>query len=345
MATMGAGLDRARDIKDRMQAMLDRFNGALGKLDVVLAAGSKLPVFGSACQFLRDCVGILGKMSEISQDVLDFGEMLIESVQHLQSIANVADQLEGAAAAQLNRLLEAVRDLIKHSCTALSKFGDRGWFMAMIKAAGSLKTFSKLSMQMKDKFQQIQTTLITAQLELTFSMKPFAAEAAVAKQFEAMLAKQGGDADSAADVVKATDALVKDEGAMQIIKEEAGLSDELFRAEMDVLHKELSALAAGQQRIESGVNILVSKQKAVDGKEAALEQNRIDPADVEPTGEEIGKGAYGKVTKVKFIVRAPPPPVLQWYLPSVLAYLISRLYLYSPPHLSSTSPPTATKRR
>jgi hypothetical protein len=55
----------------------------------------------------------------------------------------------------------------------------------------------------------------------------------------------------------------------------------------------LGGLEEGQRRIASGVELLVSKKQDVHTKEAALEQNRIDPADVERTGEVIGRGAYG----------------------------------------------------
>ena len=92
--TLGAGLDRARDMKDKMQAIVDRFGSALEMLEAVLAAGSKLPVFGSVCEFLRKCAGLLGTMKDVSQDVLDFAEMLIEAAEHLRHIAGIAHRLE-----------------------------------------------------------------------------------------------------------------------------------------------------------------------------------------------------------------------------------------------------------
>ena len=92
--------------------------------------------------------------------------------------------------------------------------------------------------RMKDTFQQIQTTLATAQINLMLDMRdqpPFAAEEAVAKQVEAILARHGGD------VAKAADAVGKDERAMQQIKAEAGLGETLFRAEMDALREQADA--------------------------------------------------------------------------------------------------------
>ena len=311
-ATLGAGLDRARDMKDKMQAIVDRFGSALEMLEAVLAAGSKLPVFGSVCEFLRKCAGLLGTMKDVSQDVLDFAEMLIEAAEHLRHIAGIAHRLEDAAATQLNRLLEAVRDLVANGSEALSKFGQRGWFMAMIKAAGSLKTLGKLAEKMKDKFQQIHTTIMTAQLRLSLderdrlklemTQKPFAAEQAVARQVQAILAQQGGDAGVPADVAKATDSLAEDERALQAIKAEAGLSEEIFRSEMELLHEGLGAIAEQQQHIASGVDQILNKKKSVQTKEDALEHNRIDPAAVQRSGQVIGKGAHGEVTKVSVLV-------------------------------------------
>jgi len=75
---------------------------------------------------------------------------------------------------------------------------------------------------------------------------------------------------------------------------EAPTQAELQRCLDDAAAQSAAQLAA----IGSQLDVLVSKQRAVEGKEAALEQNRIDPADVERTGEVIGKGANGVVTKV-----------------------------------------------
>jgi serine/threonine protein kinase len=243
VARASTGVDRARAKHDQMQNLLDRFGGALGLLDAVLAAGSKLPLgIGSACQFLRGCFGVLGTMSDVTQDVLDFGEMLIEAAEHLRSIAEVAERIEGAAADQLKRLLETVAALIKDCGEALGKFGKRGFVKAMLKAVRSATTFGKLAQRMKDTFQQVQTTLVTAQLSLTLDMvqRAFATEAAVAKQVEAVLAQHGGDA------AKAADAVAKDEGAMAAIKAEAGLGETLFRAEMDALREDAEARHAEQ---------------------------------------------------------------------------------------------------
>ena len=303
-----AGIDRARSMQDKAQALLKRFGGALGLLEAVLAAGSKLPVFGGACRLLRDCAGVLGSLAEVTQDVLDFGEKLIEAAEHLRSIAEIAGRIEGAAAEQLARLLEAVKELVADGCEALATFGRRGWLKAMIKAACSLGTFGKLAQRLAEKFAQIQTTILTAQIGLTLDLKEqqqqqqpcFAAEAAVARQVEAMLQHLGGSASEAADVEKAAAAVALDEGALEQIRAEAGLGEALFKSEMAALHEELGALAAGQQRLGSQINVLVGKQLAVLGKEEALEQNKINPAYVTRTGEVMGTGSHGVVTKVMY---------------------------------------------
>ena len=305
-----AGVDRARSMQDKAQALLERFGGALAMLEAVLAAGSKLPVFGGACRLLRDCAGVLGSLAEVTQDVLDFGEKLVEAAEHLRSVAQVAARIEGAAAEQLARLLEAVKDLVADGCEALATFGRRGWLKAMIKAACSLGTFGKLAQRLAEKFAQIQTTILTAQISLTLDLKEqqqqqqqqqppcFVAEAAVARQVEAMLQHLGGSASEAADVEKAAAAVALDEGALQKIQVEAGLGEALFKSEMAALHEELGALAAGQQRLGSQIDVLVDKKKAAETKEQALEQNRIDPADVTRTGKVLGTGAHGIVTVV-----------------------------------------------
>jgi hypothetical protein len=77
-------------------------------------------------------------------------------------------------------------------------------------------------------------------------------------------------------------------------------SAEQLAALIGGLEGRLGALAAGQQRLGSKIDVLVGKQLAVLGKEEALEQNRIDPADVTRTGEVKGTGAYGVVTKVVY---------------------------------------------
>jgi NIMA (never in mitosis gene a)-related kinase len=274
-----------------MQDLLDRFGGALGLLDAVLAVGSKLPLgIGSASKFLRGCFGVLGTMSDVTQDVLDFGEMLIEAAEHLRSIAGVAERIEGAAAQQLKRQLETVAALVKDGGDALGKFGKRGFVKAMLKAVRSATTFGKLAQRMKDTFQQVQTTLVTAQLSLTLDMaqRPFAAEAAVAKQVEAVLAQHGGDA------AKAADAVAKDEGAMAAIKAEAGLGETLFRAEMDALREEAEARHAEQMgalhklafrnlsKVEDSYEFCDAAGKKCKRRKALL-----------------GKGAYGKTYRMR----------------------------------------------
>ena len=66
------------------------------------------------------------------------------------------------------------------------------------------------------------------------------------------------------------------------------------------LGAQLGTLAAGQQRLGSQLEGLVDKKKAVETKEQALEQNRIDPDAVTHTGKVLGKGANGEVTEVTF---------------------------------------------
>jgi serine/threonine protein kinase len=255
LRTESKGLLRARTMQEKAQSLLDRFGMALSALDKTLAVGSELPIFGFAIGFLRECMRILNTISEMAQDVLDFSERLIEAAGHLKAIAGVVGRFGDELRQQLTRQLERVEELFRDGCEALSKFGKRGWLAAMIKAAYSLKTFGKISSDLREKFQQIQITIQTANIGLTLELKeqaPFAAEAAVARQVEAILKKQGGDAAKAADVEKAAAAVVADERALRAIKVETGLGETLFMAEMDLLHADLAALAAGQDALREG---------------------------------------------------------------------------------------------
>ena len=234
---MDEALHGAHEKLDKAQALHDRFDNALQALDWALAAASFVPIPGlqQACDRLRRFAGCLSAVSDGAQDALDFGENMLETADNMRRLAETAKRMKGPLKELLKAEVEVVSALVVDGTEALRKFGKRGFISAMLKAAKTAKTFAQISLKLRRKFGRIQGLVSEAQLHLTLDLseKHFATEAAVAKQVEAVLAEHGDD------VAKAADAVAADAGAMAAIKEQAGLSETEFHAEMDALREDL----------------------------------------------------------------------------------------------------------
>jgi hypothetical protein len=303
---MGAALDGAHAHLDKAQALHDAFGVALKNIDWALAAAQYVPIPGvqQACEALRRFAGCLSTISDGAQDALDFGANMLETADNMRRIVETAQRLKGPLRELLKKEVEAVSALIVDGTEALTKFGKRGFIAAMIKAAKTAKTFGQISLKLKQKFDKIQRLMAEAQLNLTLDLteKQFATEAAVAKQVEAILQEQGGDAKKPADVEKAAAAVAKDEGALEKIKAEAGLGETLFRAEMDALREEaearhteqMGAHAATQAGLEK-LAFRTQSTKLLDSYEWCDAEGNT----CKKSAAVLGEGAFGKTYRMR----------------------------------------------
>ena len=294
-------------MQDKAQSLLDQFNGTLGAFDYLLAGASYIPLPGmkTACDGMRHFTKSLANVSDSAQDALDFGESMLEASEHMKSIADTAARLPDSVRQQLNPLFEAVAAIIADGTEALDRFGGRGFLAAMIKAAKSVKTFGKILARLAAKFKSIERIIMDAQLNLTLDLtlkqKDFTTEAAVVAQVDAALQKQGGDGAKPADVAKAAAAVGTDETAMATIKAEAGLSETLFRAEMDALREENEKRHAEQMGGHAATQAAVQKveyrnlSKLLD----SYEWCDADGNKCKKSKARLGKGAFATTYRMR----------------------------------------------
>jgi tetratricopeptide (TPR) repeat protein len=246
-APAGAGsLAKAEAAQSKAEASLDKFGFGLDVADGVLSALSVVPIpgMGALCGKLRSAIGAARNVQDMAEDALELTESMLELGKYLVDLGKLANQMpddiKGDLTDQLAKLSKVIGDMEE----AIQKFGKKGFLKAMLQAGKSAKRLAKVDKKKQRIVDAIDRIVQRAQLSLQMEMKErqFKSEQAVWTKIEEKLKASGGDAGDDDDVSEAAGEILANPQEVRAVAKNAGLSEDVFKAEMGEMKEELRAM-------------------------------------------------------------------------------------------------------
>jgi hypothetical protein len=273
-----SGLDRARAGKDKMQVMLDSYSSTIAWVDGVLVVVALVPGLHGVCTELRGMLNRVAGAGDAAQDVVDMMEKALEAMEDLRLIERAAAAAGGEVKAQLEKNMVAVRKVLADIAAAIDAIGTQGFLKAFFKAAKSAKALVRLAVKLEKSLDRIHKTLNLASFNLALEGR-FKAGAMATQQLEEQLEKDGGEADDEDDRAAAARIVLANPQAVGAVAAAAGLSEDVFKKEMEQLGYQgeqvlagLAAQSAAMARISVQVEELGAKTER--GFELVQEQQK-----------------------------------------------------------------------
>jgi hypothetical protein len=217
---------------------------------------------------------------------------VIEIGRNMRYMKRLANRMDEEAKQELQYEMGRLTELLGEMKDAIETFGQKGFFRKMFKATKVVRRLASMErrkeaiMSAMDRvLQRVQTELMLDakdRVQLETKEHTYALAEAVCAKVEERTKANGGDVDVEADVSEAAEEIMRDPDALQEVADSAGLSEEVFKEEMELIHEKLEKIkgAVHGEGIQTRAEIKGASDK-IDVHYGRSEQARLDDKKVE----------------------------------------------------------------
>jgi hypothetical protein len=266
----------------KAEAAVDEGAAILDFADIVLSGVSSVPGLSGVCSVLKSVVGVGRKVHELAEDALKMTESAFEIGRYLIDMERMAMRMEEGRKAELQYHMSSLRELVEDMQEAIMVFGRKGFFRKMLLSAKLARKVTTIERRKEAILKAMDRILQTVQTELMLDTKEqrkehtYALVEAVWTKIEEHTKAKGGNVDVEADVSEAAEEIMRDPDTLQEVADSAGLSEEVFKEEMELIHEKLEEIKGAvrgegiQTRAEMDVHYARSAQARLDDKKVEL---------------------------------------------------------------------------
>jgi hypothetical protein len=238
----------------RAEAAVDGGGALLDFADTVLSGVSIVPGLGSVCAVLKSVVGVGRNVHELAEDALKITDSAFEIGRYLIDMERLAMRMEEESKAELQYHMSSLRELVGDMQEAIMVFGRKGFFRKMLVSAKLVRKVTTIERRKEATLKAMDRILQTVQTELMLDTKDrvqletkehtYALAEAVWAKVEEHTKTKGGDVDVEANVTNAAEEIMRSPAMMKQVADSAGLSEVVFKEEMELIHEKLEEIEA-----------------------------------------------------------------------------------------------------
>jgi hypothetical protein len=272
----------------RAEAAVDEGGILLDYAEMLVQGLSTIPIPGvqSVCEAIRGAIGAAKNAHTLASDALEMTGSMIEIGRNMRYMKRLANRMDEEAKQELQYEMRRLTKLLGEMKDAIETFGQKGYFRKMFAATKVMRRLASMErrkeaiMSAMDRvLQRVQTKLNLDQrdrVQLETKEHTYALEEAVCAKVEERTKANGGAVDVEADVSEAAEEIMRDRDALQEVADSAGLSEETFKEEMELMHETLKDIKRAvhgegiQTRADMDAHYDRSGQVRLDDKKAEL---------------------------------------------------------------------------
>jgi tetratricopeptide (TPR) repeat protein len=259
----------------RAEAAVDEGDAMLDYAEMLVHGLSMIPIPGvqSVCEMMNRTIGAARNAHTLASDALEMTESVIEIGRNMRYMKRLANSMDEEAKEELESEMGKLAMLLNEMKDAIETFGQKGYVRKMFTATKVVRRLASMERRkevilkaMDRTVQRVQTELMLMlntkdRVKLETKEHVYALEEAVCAKVEERTKANGGDVDVEADVSKAAEEIMRDPDALQEVADSAGLSEEVFKEEMSLIHEELEGIKIAVQ--EEGEHIREDNRQAM----------------------------------------------------------------------------------